>query len=243
MSRHLTARDHLRKTAGLRGHPQGPTTGAMTRDAFSHVDTWVFDLDNTLYPPSARLFDLIEVRMTAWVMAALQVDEAEANRLRVHYWRTYGTTLAGLMREHDLDPGPYLTDVHDISMATLTPDPALAEAIRALPGRRIVYTNGCEPYANRVLDARGLGGLFDAVYGVEHAGFLPKPERAALDAVFARDGLTPARAAMFEDDPRNLAAPHAMGMRTVHVAPTRDAGDHIHFHTDDLGSFLAQLTR
>lgn len=213
----------------------------MMRDAFSQVDTWVFDLDHTLYPPSARLFGLIEVRMTAWVMRTLGVDEVEADRLRLLYWETHGTTLAGLMREHDVDPGPYLDDVHDISMDSLTPDPELAAHIRALPGRRIVYTNGCAPYAERVLAARGLTGLFDAVYGVEHAGFLPKPDRAAFDRVFGLDGLAPARAAMFEDDPRNLIAPHAMGMKTVHVAPARRDAAHIHYHTDDLTAFLGLL--
>ncbi|MFY0645594.1 MAG: pyrimidine 5'-nucleotidase [Sulfitobacter geojensis] len=219
----------------------------MPRTAFTHVDTWVFDLDHTLYPPSARLFDHIEVRMTAWVMDVLKVDKAEADRLRVHYWRTHGTTLAGLMREHDVDPEPYLVDVHDIPMDSLIPDPLLADRIRALPGRRIVYTNGSAPYAERVLDARGLSGLFDAIYGVEHAGFLPKPERAAFDRVFATDGVIPARAAMFEDDPRNLAAPFAMGMRTVHVAPDPLAPDHaeaghVEYHTDDLSHFLSRLT-
>ena len=213
----------------------------MPRDAFSHVTTWVFDLDNTLYPPEARLFDLIEVRMTDWVMGAIGVDRPEADRLRRHYWHTHGTTLAGLMREHDVDPAPYLTDVHDISMDSLIPDPTLAARIRALPGRRIVYTNGCAPYAERVLHARGLSGLFDAVYGVEHAGFLPKPERAAFDAVFTQDNLDPLAAAMFEDDPRNLAVPHDLGMRTVHVAPTRADAPHVQFHTDDLSTFLHRL--
>lgn len=213
----------------------------MPKDAFQHVTTWVFDLDNTLYPPSVRLFDQIEVRMTAWVMDALSVDAATADHLRKHYWATYGTTLAGLMREHDVDPGPYLTDVHDISFDALEPDPDLATAINALPGRRIVYTNGTEPYARQVIAARGLDGLFDAVYGVEHAGFRPKPERLAFEAIIAQDGFHPERAAMFEDDARNLAAPHEMGMATVHVAPEREPADHIHHHTDDLADFLARL--
>jgi putative hydrolase of the HAD superfamily len=214
----------------------------MPRRDFSHVRTWVFDLDNTLYPPHMRLFDQIEVRMTDWVMSALNVDRARADHLRSHYWATYGTTLAGLMTEHDVDPGPYLTDVHDIDFSVLAPDPDLAARIRALPGRRIVYTNGCAPYAERVLAARGLSGLFDAVYGVEHAGFRPKPDRAAFETVFALDNLAPLTAAMFEDDARNLAAPHAMGMRTVHVAPAPEPAPHIHHHTDDLAGFLATLT-
>ena len=213
----------------------------MVKAAFQHVTTWVFDLDNTLYPPQIRLFDQIEVRMTAWVMQALQVTQTRANHLRQHYWQTYGTTLAGLMREHDIDPAPYLTDVHDIDFSVLPADPALARAIAALPGRRIVYTNACAPYAQKVLDARGLSGLFDAVYGVEHAGFLPKPEVAAFQTIFALDGVDPTRAAMFEDDPRNLAAPHALGMRTVHVAPAPLAAAHIQHHTDDLAGFLTRL--
>ena len=214
----------------------------MVKQHFSHVSAWVFDLDNTLYPPQFRLFDQIEVRMTAWVMQALGVGKTEADRLRQHYWDSYGTTLAGLMREHDIDPGPYLADVHDIDFSRLPPDPELAARIRDLPGRRIVYTNACEPYAQRVLEARGLSGLFDAVYGVEHAGFRPKPEAAAFEAIFAQDGINPAVAAMFEDDPRNLTAPHAMGMRTVHVAPKPLKARHIDHHTPDLALFLARLT-
>jgi putative hydrolase of the HAD superfamily len=213
----------------------------MVADSFSHVTQWVFDLDNTLYPPQARLFDQIEVRMTQYVMDTLGVDHPEADRLRKHYWQSYGTTLAGLMREHSVDPIPYLTDVHDISLDHLEHDRDLAAYITDLPGRRIVYTNGSAPYAERVLAARGLAGIFDAIYGVEHAEFHPKPERKAFELIFVQDGITPESAAMFEDDPRNLAAPHAMGMRTVHVAPAPHTADHIHHHTDDLTGFLARL--
>jgi len=213
----------------------------MTRQNFTHIEAWVFDLDNTLYAPEVRLFDQIEQRMTQFVMTELGVDRAEADRLRRKYWHEHGTTLAGLMREHGIDPDPYLIDVHDISFDALEPDAELRARIAALPGRRIVYTNGSAPYAERVIERRGLTGVFDAVYGVEHAGYRPKPDREAFDAVFARDGLTPARAAMFEDEPRNLAQPHAMGMRTVHVAPRQHPADHIHHHTADLSGFLSGL--
>ncbi|MBW0156512.1 pyrimidine 5'-nucleotidase [Sedimentimonas flavescens] len=213
----------------------------MPAQDFAHVTDWVFDLDNTLYPPEAQLFAQIEVRMTDYVMRALGVDRPEADRLRRHYWQLYGTTLAGLMHEHDVDPAPYLTDVHDISLDHLTPDLALRDAITALPGRKIVYTNGCAPYAERVLAARGLSGLFDGIYGVEHADFHPKPQQRAFETVFAKAGITPARAAMFEDDPRNLTAPYAMGMRTVHVAPAPTREPHIQHHTPDLPRFLAAL--
>lgn len=215
----------------------------MPRQHFASVRTWVFDLDNTLYPPQMRLFDQIEVKMTDWVMRALAVDRARADHLRAHYWQSYGTTLAGLMAEHGVDPGPYLHEVHDIDFSVLAPDPALAEAIARLPGRKIVYTNACVPYAESVLRARGLSGLFDAVYGVEEAGFHPKPEARAFATIFARDGLDPTTSAMFEDDIRNLVVPHALGMRTVHVAPEARPEPHIHHHTSDLAGFLAGLAQ
>lgn len=213
----------------------------MPRNLFSHVTHWVFDLDNTLYPPEARLFDQIELRMTNYVMEALGIDRPRADHLRKKYWREYGTTLAGLMQEHGADPAPYLTEVHEISLETLSPDRDLRQRIDALPGRKIVYTNGTAPYAERVIAARGLDGAFDAIYGVEEAAFHPKPDRRAFEHVFSTDGLDPCKAAMFEDDPRNLAVPHALGMRTVHVAPTAEEAVHVHHHTDDLTGFLARL--
>lgn len=205
------------------------------------MEYWVFDLDHTLYPPSARLFDQIEVRMTQYVMDALGVDRAQADYLRKAYWQKYGTTLAGLMREHDVDPTPYLTHVHEIDMSVLQKDAELRQKITDLPGRKIVYTNGSAPYAQRVLEARGLGGAFDAVYGIEHADFNPKPERVAFERVFEADGIAPEQGAMFEDDPRNLSAPHEMGMKTVHVAEEPHEADHIHHHTVDLNAFLGRL--
>lgn len=224
-------------------HPARLPASSGSAGGFAYVRHWVFDLDNTLYSPEVRLFDQIEARMTAWVMRALAIDAPEADRLRRHYWQHYGTTLSGLMAEHRIDPDDYLVDVHDISFAALRPDPVLRARIADLPGRRIVYTNGSAPYARKVLAARGLSEVFDAVYGVEDAGFHPKPRRAAFETVFARDGLTPGIAAMFEDDPRNLAVPHDMGMRTVLVAPEPLAAAHIHHHTGDLAGFLAGLQR
>lgn len=216
----------------------------MVKELFQHVETWVFDLDNTLYSPAVRLFEQIDARMTEYVMRVTGLPRPEADSLRHRYWQDYGTTLAGLMQHHAIDPDPYLVEVHAIDFSVLSPDPGLRAAIAALPGRRIVYTNGSAPYARKVLEARGLSGLFEAIYGVEHAGFHPKPQPQAFERVFAADGLNPARAAMFEDDPRNLRVPHDLGMRTVHVAPqplpTGEAA-HIHHHTDDLSGFLARL--
>ncbi len=212
----------------------------MPQADFRHVETWVFDLDNTLYAPGLRLFDQIEARMTAYVMEALGVEETRANHLRHHYWMTHGTTLAGLMAEHALDPEPYLAHVHDIDLSAVPPVPLLAAAIDALPGRKVVYTNGSREHARRVTQALGIGGCFQALYGFEDAGYEPKPRAAAFGRVFARDGLEPARSAMFEDDQRNLMVPHGLGMRTVLVGPA-EVAMHVHHQTEDLADFLTRL--
>lgn len=212
----------------------------MPRDRFTHVETWVFDLDNTLYPPTIRLFDQIERRMTAYVMQALGVEEAEASRLRDVYWRRYGTTLAGLMHEHGLDPEPYLEHVHDIDLALVAPAPELARAIGALPGRKLVYTNGSRAHARNVTAALGLSGAFDGLYGYEDAGYRPKPDAEAFATVFAIARLAPERGAMFEDDIRNLRVPHGLGMRTVLVGPGELAA-HVDHRVDDLTAFLVEL--
>ncbi|KIT17761.1 pyrimidine 5'-nucleotidase [Jannaschia aquimarina] len=213
------------------------------RADFAHIDTWVFDLDETLYPPSTPLFPQIETRMTDWIMRETGADRVEADRLRTSWWEHHGTTLAGLMADHGIDPHPFLADVHDIDFSVLSPDPALADALAALPGRRIIFTNGTVGYAAEVLAARGLGDLWDAVYGVEEAGLTPKPQPEAYTRVFGADGLDTTRAAMFEDTPRNLAVPHTLGMSTIHVAPVALAAPHLHHHTDDLTHFLRDITR
>lgn len=207
-----------------------------------HIDTWVFDLDHTLYPPDVTLFDQINIRMTAWIMRELGVSQSEADEMRVRYYYDHGTTLAGLMDIHGVAPDGYLSDVHDVDFSVVPPDPAQARALAALPGRRIIYTNGTAEYARNVLEARGFSELFDAIYGVEHADFRPKPERAAFDRVFARADLDPTKSAMFEDKLENLVVPKALGMATIHVAPTEQPVPHVDHHTADLTGFLTGLT-
>ena len=214
----------------------------MPYDAFSHVDYWVFDLDNTLYPPKARLFDQIEKLMAGYVMRELNVDAQTANSLRKKYWKEYGTTLAGLMHVHNIDPDPYLHEVHQLDLSYIEATPDLRAAISALPGRKIIYTNGSRAHGEGVSNALGLSGVFDAIYGVEDADYAPKPDHAAFNKIFTADGLDTKRAAMFEDDVRNLAVPYQMGMNTVLVGP-EDASPHISHQTEDLTAFLTQLVR
>ncbi len=181
----------------------------------SHVETWIFDLDNTLYHPSARLFEQINARMTGFIMRELGLGRAAADGLRRTYWQRYGTTLGGLIDGHGIDPARFLDEVHAIDLSALRPDAALAAAIGRLPGTRIVHTNGARAHAERVLAARGLERVFDAVYAIEDNDLVAKPRPDAYRRVIRLSGLDPARAAMIEDDVRNLEAPKALGMVTV----------------------------
>ncbi len=181
----------------------------------SHVETWIFDLDNTLYHPSARLFDQINARMTGFIMRELGITRAAADELRRGYWQRHGTTLRGLIDGHGIDPARFLDEVHAIDLSALKPDAGLAAAIRRLPGARIVHTNGARAHAARVLAARGLEGLFDAVYAIEDKDLVAKPQPDAYRRIIRLSGLDPARAAMIEDEVRNLEVPKALGMATV----------------------------
>lgn len=212
------------------------------RAALAHVETWVFDLDNTLYPPAARLFDQVNGKITGFVMRELALDEAAANALRARYYHEYGTTLAGLMAVDGVPPDAYLDEVHEIDLTALAPDLALRDAITALPGRKIVYTNGSRLHAERVTGALGLAACFEALYGVEDAGYRPKPRAEAFARVFEQDGLAPARAAMIEDDQRNLRAPAALGMATIWATDcdAAEAEPHVRHVTADLAAFLSR---
>lgn len=204
------------------------------------IKHWVFDLDNTLYPPSARLFDEIEQRMEAFIIRELAVDGVEAKRLRADFWHSHGTTLAGLMDVYDIDPHAFLDEVHQIDLSSVTSDPALDAAIRALGGDRVIYTNGSRTHGEHVSKARGVRDAFGAIYGIEDAGFHPKPKREAFERVFSKANINPSLGVMFEDDPRNLLVPAHMGMTTVLVG--KDAsGDHIHHQTHDLCGFLEEI--
>lgn len=213
----------------------------MIHPDFAHITTWVFDLDHTLYPPSVRLFDQIETKMVDYVQTFLNVDRQTANELRSKYWASHGTTLAGLMDIHGMDPHEFLEVVHDIDFSVLPKAPQLSELISKLPGRKLIYTNGTAPYARNVLTARGLLDHFADIYGVEDAEFRPKPERHAFETVFAKAGFDPQNAAMFEDDPRNLEVPKAMGMRTILVAPHPIPKPYIDHHTNPLEDILSQV--
>ncbi len=206
----------------------------------THIDTWLFDLDNTLYPPESELMALIAARMTVFVARETGLPRDEAYALQKKYLHEHGTTLAGLMANHGVDPETFLNEVHDVSMAGLTPDPALRAAIDALPGRRLVFTNGDKPHADRVLAALKLDDLFEAIFHIALADYVPKPNPKTFARMIQAHDVDPTRAAFFEDTARNLEPAFALGMTTVLVGPEAlQSQDHfVHYRTDNLAAFL-----
>ncbi len=213
---------------------------AEPRPDLAHVDTWIFDLDNTLYPFGGPVQAQMDARMTAYMMRTTGLDEAEAHALQKRYFREHGTTLAGLMANHGIDPYAFLDEVHDISLETVTPDPALSEALERLPGRRLVFTNASAGHAERVLDKLGMAALFEHVFHLEAAKLTPKPQARAYESLIAAHGVTPATSAFFEDVERNLEPAHGYGMTTVLVGPHAAASEapFVDWRTDDLAAFL-----
>jgi len=218
---------------------------------FAHVRDWVFDLDNTLYPHHSNLFAQIDVRMTAYVSELLQLSREDARALQKKLYLEYGTTLNGLMELHGIDPDDFLQKVHDIDYSWLSPDPRLGAAIRALPGRKFIFTNGNRGHAERAARQLGILDDFDDIFDIVAAELQPKPARQTYDKFVALHRVAGENAVMFEDLARNLVVPKALGMRTVLIVPhnfeptfserwERDPGfdDAVDYVTDDLVTFL-----
>lgn len=214
--------------------------------ALAHVRNWIFDLDNTLYPTSANLFAMIDARIGQYVQRLLGVDAAEAHRVQKSYFHAHGTTLAGLMAEHGTDPHHYLADVHDVDMSVLEVNEALVEALALLPGRKLVFTNGDAPYAEKVLDRLGLGGSFEAIHDVHATRYRPKPDPLAYRGLCDAYDLDPSESLFVEDMARNLKPAKAIGMTTVWVdngsEQTVDADrSFIDYRITDLGAWLHEI--
>jgi putative hydrolase of the HAD superfamily len=233
----------------------------MTADAsaqledFARVETWVFDLDNTLYPHHLNLWHQVDERIRDFIAAFLEVAHEDAFRIQKDFYKRYGTTMRGLMAEHGLEPDEFLDYVHQIDHSPLQPNPALGAALERLPGRKLILTNGTRAHADAVMRRLEVHGHFEDVFDIVAAELEPKPFAQTYDRFLARHGVDPRRAAMFEDLARNLAVPHALGMITVLVVPekTREVfregwelegreAAHVDHVTDDLTGFLEAIT-
>ena len=215
--------------------------------ALSHIDCWIFDLDNSLYPASADLFALIDIRMGEYIQRLLACDPVEARRVQKSYFHEHGTTLAGLMAGHGVAPRDFLDYVHDIDLARLSADPALVAAMDRLPGRKFVFTNGDEAYAARVLDKLGLANAFDGMHDIHAMDYVPKPNPAAYAALCSAHAIAPETALFVEDMARNLEPAKALGMTTVWVDNGSERGSHgadpafIDYRIADIGLWLTEI--
>ncbi len=226
----------------------------LKRRGFDHIETWIFDLDNTLYPPHVNLWQQVDERIRDYIARQLDLSQQEAFRLQKDYYRRYGTTLRGLMTEHGMHPDDYLEYVHQIDHSPLEPNPALGKAIEGLNGRKLILTNGTRKHADVVMERLGIGAHFEDVFDIVAAELEPKPSPQTYARFLDRHDVDPAKAAMFEDLASNLATPHSLGMTTVLVIPEgtrevlredwemegRDA-PHVDHVTDDLAGFLRRL--
>ena len=217
------------------------------RAELAHIDTWIFDLDNSLYPASCDLFALIDIRMTDYIARMFGCDRDEAYQIQKGYFRDHGTTLAGLMRERHVDPHEFLDFVHDIDLARLTADPDMLAALDRLPGRKFVFTNGDEAYARRVLDRLGLANAFDGLHDIHAMDYVPKPYPAAYAAMCERHAIDPAAALFVEDMARNLAPAKALGMATLWLDNGSEQGEElaepefVDYRADDIAAWLGAL--
>ena len=208
----------------------------------NEIECWIFDLDNTLYPASVDLFGQINVKMSDYIMNLLDVDKVAADKMRAAYWKKYGTSLAGLMQNYKIDPDDFLTTVHDIDFSVLQKDPNLLDALNNLPGKKLVYTNGTAPYAREVLKHRGLLDIFDEIYGIEDATYIPKPFPEAFEIIFSKANIVHNRSAMFEDEVRNLEVPFKLGLKTILVSDVQSNKKYVDYTVKCLSDFLRQIT-
>ena len=206
----------------------------------THVDTWLFDLDNTLYPAQSGFMGEIERRMTAFVQRVTGLERDEAYKLQKRYLADYGLTLGGLIEHHGVDPAEFHAIFHDMSLEALAHDPRLTAAIARLPGRRLIFTNADEVHARRVLDALRLDHLFHDIFHIGSAAYVPKPAPETFARMNAAHGIAPQTAAFFEDSERNLEPAFDLGMTTILVGPHAEASTapFVRYKTADLVSFL-----
>jgi putative hydrolase of the HAD superfamily len=233
------------------GNNESRGTMPPARRRFGRIETWVFDLDNTLYPHHLNLWHQVDARIRDYIVDFLHISRDDAFRLQKDYYRRYGTTMRGLMEEHGLVPDEFLEMVHQIDHSPLTPNPELGAAIGELPGRKLILTNGTRAHADAVMQRLEIGHHFEDVFDIMAAELEPKPRPIVYERFLARHHVDPTRAAIFEDLARNLETPKALGMITILVVPKgagvvlredwelagRDA-PHVDYVTDDLAEFL-----
>jgi putative hydrolase of the HAD superfamily len=207
------------------------------------IDTWIFDLDNTLYRGDDIFFSQIVGNITKYISRYLALHPTEARILQKQYLKEYGTSLSGLMAVHGMDPADFLDYVHDVDLEMLKPDPRLYAGLAALPGKKYMFTNGSRGHAKNIGEHLGIYKIFDGVFAIEDVDYTPKPKRSAYEKFIAEFGINPKRALMAEDTAQNLKVPKDMGMTTLLIAPDgTDIPRYVDMQTYDLPAWLQMFS-
>jgi len=228
---------------------RGAIMAKQLASGFRHVRDWIFDLDNCLYPATSGLFALIDERMGSYIQRLLNCDPAEARRVQKEHFHTHGTTLAGLMLHHGVDPHDFLAKVHDIPLDRIQRNDRLGAALDKLPGRKFVFTNGDAPYARRVLEAIGIEDRFDDLHDIHASSYRPKPDPHGYELLCERFGIDPKGALLADDIAANLRPAKALGMTTVWVDNGSERGNHgadesfIDHRIEDTGEWLEAIVQ
>jgi pyrimidine 5''-nucleotidase len=168
------------------------------------INTWIFDLDNTLYKADSGIFQQVHELMGEFIKKHLNMDIKEAKELQKSYYKKHGTTLRGLMDNHGIDPDDFLKEVHNLDYSIVGPDDLLNEQLKKLKGKKIIYTNANMQHAISVLDRINLSGFFDEIYDIKMANYVPKPEIKPYEQIIKKYNLNPSTSAMFDDIAKNL---------------------------------------
>ena len=209
-----------------------------------HIETWIFDLDNTLYPAQCKLFDQVDRKIGEYVASFFQIDQETARGRQKEFFHSHGSTLRGMMLLHDMEPDDYLEYVHDIDLSPVDPDPLLDEVLTRLPGRKLIFTSATTAHAQRVITRLGVDHHFEFIFDVVAAEYTPKPHAVTYDRLLTQHAVDPQVSVFFDDIPRNLKPAAEIGMTTVWIpghhnwAQPEDDGDYIHFVAEHLAGWL-----
>ena len=213
------------------------------------INTWIFDLDNTLYSADSGIFQQVHQLMGEFISNNLNLEISEAKKLQSKYYKQHGTTLRGMMDNHGVDPDHFLDEVHRLDYSIVGPNQLLNDELEKLEGRKIIYTNANEKHVLDVLKRINLSDYFDEIFDIKLANYIPKPEIKPYEQIIELFKIDASRSAMFDDIAKNLVPAKKVGFTPVWI----DAGyenfsddieasrDYLDYQTRNLSLFLKDV--
>ena len=211
------------------------------------IKYWLFDLDNTLYAGTTKVFDQVDKKMSKFISEKLNVSIEEAKKIQKDYFHEYNTTLNGMIKNHEIDANEFLEFVHDVNLDFLKKDKFLENEIMKLNGKKIIFTNGSRAHAENVTKRIGIDKLFDGIFDIVDSDFIPKPSKESYKKIIENYKIEPQYCIFFEDIARNLKPAHELGMKTVWIknnepwAAKFSDSTFINYKTDNLAKFLKEV--